>query len=253
MTVCELDDLIRECREWENEIDDMRGYTRSGLPSKDYPPDVVAAAKGLYESPNYFGERRGIARYFQMIHDATTRATPEKSAEMEIVRYRGFIQEIRDEIYKDVRPLNNKLTRIGMSPTSPLRPTHFPESSADCMAKNSDVATSSHTVVTPSQSPAAERRARQVKQTLDDFESLLREEVYSRPRLAEWTKSNLESPIAKAYAKDPEETFRTCISIESACKNDRLAIEIVKLASKLKGGTIAKAWAQFRKVNGLND
>ena len=152
MTVGELNDLMTECQEWSDTIDDMRGYTRSGLPSRDYPPDVVAAAKGLRESPDYFLERDAIAYYFVEIHEAPTQATAEQSAEMIIAGLHERIKNIRDEIYKDVRSLNNKLTRIGMSPTSPLRPTHLPESSADCMAKGSDVATYSHTVATPSQS-----------------------------------------------------------------------------------------------------
>ncbi len=252
MTVGELKDLMRECREWSHGIDDIRGYTQTGRPSRDYSPSQVAAAKGLYEL-DYFLQRDIIASYFVRIHEAPTRATPEKSAEMIIAGLHELIKNSRDELYKDVRPLNNKLTQIGMSPTSPLRPTHFPESSADCMAKNSDAPTSSQTVVTSSQSPAAERRARQVKQTLDDFELLLLDEVVLHSRLEQWTKSNSKSPIAIAFCHNPIETLDACKRIQTDCRNDRWAVKVVHLSSKLKEGTIAKDWAHFRKLTGLND
>ena len=103
------------------------------------------------------------------------------------------------------------------------------------------------------ESPAAGRRARQVKQTLDDFKLLLLEEVDSRPRLEQWTKSNLESPIAIAFTKKPEETLQTCKNIQIGYKNDRWAIEIVSHISDLQARTIAKDWVHFRKVNGLID
>jgi DNA-binding CsgD family transcriptional regulator len=119
----QLKQLILDCKTLDAVVDDARGYTRSGVPSKDYLFTQTSAAIALNDA-NYLWERIHIANQFLLLRTELRAVEPEYHAEI-TARHMKMITSGRDSAYSsDVTVLNDILTRMGVEQTSYLRPTH---------------------------------------------------------------------------------------------------------------------------------
>ncbi|MGD0940152.1 MAG: hypothetical protein ABR905_10605 [Terracidiphilus sp.] len=242
LTDGELTKLIMDCHEWMDTINDIRGYTRTGKPSRTTNPEMVSAAKMLYKS-DYFIKRQCIAEYILQLRKAQNAVSADNFQRHILADYPTMIEDVRDEIYQDIASLNTCLSDIGMSATSLLRPTRTDGEAETPRAENIQ------RPPVPKDSPIDDgvgyRRAKLVKQTLDDFVRLQDQGALFPPFLDRFVGANPESPISVAMKDSPVRAWAICAELKRG-RNDALAYKVVALCERISESSIKKAWLQHR-------